>query len=185
MKGSEKSRGFALALAVFLVASASAFAKDYKTVDFDHPTSLGGVTIKPGSYKIGWVSHSPEATVTIKSGRMVVGTTEARWVERHEVYESDTVVEDTDGHGSTWVLELRFAGKTKALVFDEPHSNATLAVPVNPSTPAGVGAPTRPAQSIRFLGKPRAVGAPLPADNFQLWQEVFPEQTHALRRQMK
>lgn len=116
---------------------------------------------------------------------MVVGTTEARWVERHKVYESDAVVEDTNAHGSTWVLELRFAGKSKVLVFDEPHSNATQAAPVNPSTAVGVSALTRPALSISYLEMARAVEAPLPADNFQLWQEVFPEHTHTLRRQVK
>lgn len=162
MKEFEPSRIFGLALTVFLLASASAFAKDSKTIDFDHPTSLGGVSINPGSYKIRWVSHSPEATVTIKSGRMFVGTTEARWVERHKLYESDAVVEDTDGHGSTWVLELRFAGKTKVLVFVEPHSNATQAAPVNPSPATGVSALTRPVHPFGFLGKPREVKAPPP-----------------------
>jgi len=188
MKGFQQPRSFALALAVFLLASPSAFAKDSKTIDFTHTTSLGGVALTPGHYEISWVSHSPEATVTVKSGRKVLGTTEARWVERNHAYESNAVVEDARSDGSKWVMELRFAGKTKVLVFEEPHSSATQAAPMNPSTAAataGLNAAARPAHQIRFVGKPRAVNRPVPDDNILLLQEVFPEPTNTFRRQMK
>jgi len=103
---------FAL-LAVNLAASAN----NAKTLPFRTEVTLNGNKLPAGFYEISWVSHSPEATVTfVRAGEPMV-TAMGKWVERGEKYKTDALVYSNNPDGSHTLLEIRFAGRTQALVF--------------------------------------------------------------------
>ena len=104
---------------VALVLNASAWANNSRTLPVRTEVTLNGIKLPPGYYEIGWVSHSPEATVTLaRAGRTVV-TARGKWVERGIRYNADAVVYTNNPDGSHTLLEIRFAGRKQALVFAE------------------------------------------------------------------
>jgi hypothetical protein len=108
-----------LTLLVFavLAVNLAAWAKNAKAVPFRTEVTLNGNRLSAGIYEIGWVSHSPEATVTfVKAGQPTV-TAMGKWVERGERYRTDALVYTNNPDGSHTLIEIRFAGRTQALVF--------------------------------------------------------------------
>lgn len=118
MKTNRYFRHFTRVLAIFLVASLPAFAKNSRSLKLLHSATLNGTEIAAGDYQVSWESHSPDVTVTLK-GRHVIATAQGQWVERDAKYEEDAVVYETNGDGSRTLLEIRFAGMKQALVFGE------------------------------------------------------------------
>jgi hypothetical protein len=107
-------------LVIFVLTAASAFAKNDKNerrLTLNHAVSVNGTTIPAGTYKVAWVSHSPEATVTFLNGQKAVATSAATWVDRGTPYQDDAVVYSADSDGSRSIVEIRFKGMSKALVF--------------------------------------------------------------------
>jgi hypothetical protein len=107
-----------LALAFVLLASASALAKNSKTIKMVYDGNLSGTHLSVGSYKVQWENHSPDATVTFKQGKEVVLTTHAKVEERDREYNNNEVVYDTGADGSRTITEIRFAGSKEVLVFE-------------------------------------------------------------------
>ncbi|MBZ5535813.1 MAG: hypothetical protein LAO31_07650 [Acidobacteriia bacterium] len=108
-----------LTLAVLLMASVPALAKDSVTVTVTHPLSLRGGQVAPGDYKVSWVTHSPDATVTFKHVDKVAATTDARLVDRDEKYSNTAVVYRTNSDGTRTLTEIRIGGTKQALVFEQ------------------------------------------------------------------
>jgi hypothetical protein len=116
-------RSFALVLAVFLIASLPAAAKNSRTIKVLYSASLTGTPVAAGEYAVSWVSHSPEATVTLAKGNKSVATAEGKWVERASKYEKNGVVYSTHSDGTRSIDEIRFAGMSQVIVFGESGSS--------------------------------------------------------------
>ncbi|MBZ5552879.1 MAG: hypothetical protein LAO21_09180 [Acidobacteriia bacterium] len=117
MKKQMKWKISILTLAVLLMASVPALAKDSVTVTVTHPLSFHGGQVAPGDYKVSWVTHSPDATVTFKHSDKVAVTADARLVDRDERYSTSAVVYQNNSDGTRTLLEIRIGGTKQALVF--------------------------------------------------------------------
>ena len=107
-----------LALALILSGSASAFAKDAYKLTLRYDMTLKGAQLAPGEYRISWVAHSPEATVTVASKKNVVATVEGRLVDAGKKFALSTVLYDEKADGTRTIREIRLAGSDKTIVFD-------------------------------------------------------------------
>ena len=105
-----------LVLVVLVLSAASAFAKNERQLAITSDASVSGKMLRAGKYKVGWVSHSPEATVTFYSRREAVTTVEGKWVNRGSEYKQNAVVYANHPDGSKSIIEIRFAGMSRALV---------------------------------------------------------------------
>jgi hypothetical protein len=107
-----------LSLGLLLAAGISAAAKESRTIKLDHAIVLQGKKVPAGWYKVEWQTHSPEATVNLLQERKLVVSTEGRLELRDRKSSCDSVVYDTAPDGSMTLLEIRFAGSNKVLVFN-------------------------------------------------------------------
>jgi hypothetical protein len=105
-------------VAVF-VASTPLIAKQSRTVRLPYTALLNGKVLAKGEYKVTWEQHSPEATVTVKQGKDVVTTAQAKWVDRDADYPTNEVLYTIDPDGSRTIAEIRFAKLKGALVFQQ------------------------------------------------------------------
>lgn len=103
-------------LVILVLAAASALAKNERRLTITNNASIGGKTLQAGNYKVDWVSHSPEATLTFYSGKEAVVTVEGKWVDRGSEYKQNAVLYENHPDGSRSIIEIRFAGMTQALV---------------------------------------------------------------------
>jgi hypothetical protein len=106
-----------LVVLIVLALNLSAWANNSKTVSFRTEVTLNGSKLPSGYYEISWVSHSPEATVTFAKIGQATVTAMGKWVDRGAKYHVDAVVYSNNADGSHTLLEIRFAGKSQALVF--------------------------------------------------------------------
>jgi hypothetical protein len=61
-----------------------------------------------------------DAVVKFEKDGNLVGTAEGRWVKRDAKYEANAIVYQRNVDGSRTLLEIRFSGMSRALVFGEP-----------------------------------------------------------------
>ncbi|HEV2378327.1 MAG TPA: hypothetical protein VG206_00870 [Terriglobia bacterium] len=107
---------------VLALAAASAFAKDQHNLTLRHGASINGTAIAAGRYKVTWSAESGDPTVNFIKGKESVATAQAKWVERNTKYNNDQVVYSNDGGAAPKIVELRFAGKSQVLVFEDSVS---------------------------------------------------------------
>ena len=112
----QSNKRVTLVLVVLVLSAASAFAKNERQLAITSDASVSGKMLRAGKYKVGWVSHSPEATVTFYSGKEAVATVEGKWVDRGWEYKQNAVVYANQPDGSKSIVEFRFAGMSRALV---------------------------------------------------------------------
>jgi hypothetical protein len=108
-----------LSLGLLLAAGIPALAKNSRTVTLPHATVLQGTALPAGQYSVEWESQSPAATVQFVQHRKVVVSTQGRVEQRDRSYERDAVVYSTSPDGSMSLVEIRFAGSNKVLVFNQ------------------------------------------------------------------
>jgi hypothetical protein len=111
-------------LVILVLVAASAFAKNERRLTITNDASIGGKTLRAGNYKVDWVSHSPEATVTFYNGKEVVATVEGKWVNRDSEYKQNAVLYENHPDGSRSIIEIRFAGMKQALVLGSATSTS-------------------------------------------------------------
>jgi len=105
---------------VFLLASGiPSFAKGSRTVTLTRNVVLNGATLPAGDYAVRWKAQSPQASVEFAREHKVVLSTEGRLEDRGKKYNSDTVVYLTTADGGVTIKEIRFAGSSEVLVFNE------------------------------------------------------------------
>jgi len=109
----------ALSMVLLLAASASALAKNSGTVTLDRDVVLRGTTLPAGHYVVRWTTHSPQATVEFARAHKVVFSTEGRFEDRGRKYDSDMIVYETAADGAVTISEIRFAGSSQVLVFNQ------------------------------------------------------------------
>lgn len=192
MKRSMQFKRFAAVVGVFVLASLSVFARDSQTIRFPYAASLAGAEVQPGAYELSWVSHSPEATITLKHGKNVVATVEGKWEERNVKCDRNSIVYEKSGNGSRKIVEIRLAGKSQVLVFENNGSGqtsstaaSTASVELPCEATAAVAAFAVSAGSsrcIQFLGKPKVVKRASTFDDVtgDLWRQVFPGGSHVV-----
>jgi hypothetical protein len=66
---------------------------------------------------ISWESYTPDAIVKIESYRGVGVNVEGRWVNHGVRYTEDAIAYHTNSDGSRTLVEIRFSGMGRALVF--------------------------------------------------------------------
>lgn len=164
-------RQLAPVFTIVLTATASAFARESRSVKVAYPASVAGTAIPAGEYKLRWDSQGPDATVTLIKGKKVVITAHAQWVDRDREYDQNAVVYETGPGGSRTITEMRFAGSSRVLILgDSPSATQGAASAPARSTARPTPTPTaKPGSSgdktsnIRFLGKPTKT-RPYPSD---------------------
>ena len=107
---------------VLALATVSAVAKDQHNVTLRHNASLNGTAVAAGSYKVTWSAESGDPTVNFVKGKESVASAQAKWVDRSTKYDSDQVVYSNDGGSAPKIVEIRFAGKSQVLVFEDSAS---------------------------------------------------------------
>jgi len=109
-------------IVVLALATASAFAKDQHNLTLRHGASINGTTVAAGNYKITWSAESGDPTVNFVKGKENVASAQAKWVDRDTKYSNDQVVYSNDGGTAPKIVEIRFAGKSQVLVFEDSAS---------------------------------------------------------------
>ena len=84
-----------------------------------HDAVLKGTTLPAGKYIVKWKAHSPEATVEFARDHKVILSTDARLEDRGKKYQDSSVLYDTASDGTILVREIRFAGSSEVLVFNQ------------------------------------------------------------------
>jgi hypothetical protein len=127
-----------LSMARLLASGIPALAKNPRTVTLAYDVVLRGTSLPAGQYSVRWVIHSPEATVEFVRNHLVVLSTEGRVEERINAFDRnaaahtesrldcrnnpndyDAVFYNTAPHGTTSLIEIRFAHSNKVLAFNQ------------------------------------------------------------------
>ena len=108
-----------LAAALLLASGIPGLAKNSRTVALTRDAVLNGKTLPAGNYVVQWEAHSPQAVVEFAQRHKVVLSTEGRLEDRGKKYNSNAVVYDTASDGSVTISEIRFAGSSEVLVFNQ------------------------------------------------------------------
>ena len=73
-----------------------------------------------GDFVIRWESYVPKAKVKFLQNDDLVLSTAGRWVDRGVKNARNAFVYERTGKGAHRLLEIRFAGMTRVLVFANP-----------------------------------------------------------------
>ncbi len=94
-----------------------AFEKGSRDFMFPVVLTLNGTHVPKGDYTISWESYSPDAVVKIVRNYDVVATAEGKWMKRDVPYKLTAFAWRASADGSRTLLEIRFGGMSRALVF--------------------------------------------------------------------
>ena len=108
-----------MAVGLLLAAGIPGLAENARTITLQHDAVLSGTSLTAGRYHIQWQTHSPEATVQFVRRHKVVLSTEGRVEARNKTYDHDAVVYNAAPDGSMSLVEIRFAGSSDVLVFNQ------------------------------------------------------------------
>ncbi len=113
MKFATISKTVVMGLALLLASSA--FAATKANLTLNHPTTVNGVKLKPGDYKLEWDGSGPEVQVSIVQGKNVVAKVPAKLVDLNANSQNDASVVKNNDDGTATLAGVRFAGKKYAL----------------------------------------------------------------------
>jgi len=108
-----------LSAVLLLACGIPGWAKNSHALAFTHDAVLSGKTLSAGKYVVRWQTHSPQATVEFTRGHKVVLSTEGILEDRGKIYSSNMVVYKAAPDGSMTISEIRFAGSSAVLVFNQ------------------------------------------------------------------
>jgi len=108
-----------IALAFLVAVGAAAKTKNSRSVLVPYDGSLAGSHLASGRYDVQWVTHSPQATVTFQLDDKVVLTADGKVVDRGVKSANNQVIYDEKPGGSRVIQEIRFAGLSQVIVFNE------------------------------------------------------------------
>ena len=101
---------------VLVLSAAAALAKNERKLAITNDALVSGKMLRAGKYNVGWVSQSRQATITFYSGKEALTTVEGKWVDRRSEYKQDMVMYANHPDGSKSIVEIHFAGMSRALV---------------------------------------------------------------------
>jgi PilZ domain/SPOR domain len=97
--------------------SPRAFEKGSRDFRFPLALTLNGTQVPIGDYTISWESYSPDAVVKFTQNYDVVVTAEGKWMKNEVPFQRNGFVWRKGADGSQTLLEIRFGGMSRALVF--------------------------------------------------------------------
>ena len=100
------------------LASAEASQSGSTDVNFSNTLFIGGNEIKPGQYRIEWLSNSPEATVIFKSKASVAAKVQGRIEKLAKKIDFDTTVTAKDSNGREVLRSILLEKKQIQIIFD-------------------------------------------------------------------
>jgi hypothetical protein len=107
------------AILLIVLVAGSAFARNGKHITLNKAVDVNGATIAAGSYNVTWSAPGGDPTVSFMKGKETVASAQAKWVDRGVKYQNDAVIYSNDGNGAPHIIEIRFAGMQRALVFGD------------------------------------------------------------------
>ncbi|HEY6051068.1 MAG TPA: hypothetical protein VIZ58_07450, partial [Thermoanaerobaculia bacterium] len=96
------------------------FERGSRNFTFSSPVRLNGTEMPLGEFVIRWESYIPDAKVKFLLNDDLVMSVDGRWVDRGVKNERNAFVYEKRGDGSHNLLEIRFAGMSRVLVFSKP-----------------------------------------------------------------
>ncbi len=108
-----------VALAFMIAAGAEAKSKNSANLLIPYEGSVAGSHLTSGRYHVEWQTHSPEATVTFVLQDKVVATVSGKVKDQGEKSTNNQVIYDEHADGSREIKEIRFAGSSEVIVFNE------------------------------------------------------------------
>ena len=108
-----------IALVMMVASGAVAKSKNTRNVLVPYDAALGGSHLASGRYDVQWVAHDPAATVTFEQQSKVVLTAEGKVVNRGSKYSNNQVIYDEKAGVARSIAEIRFAGSSEVIVFNE------------------------------------------------------------------
>jgi hypothetical protein len=97
--------------------SPRAFERGSRDFRFPLVVTLNGTQVPVGDYTISWESYSPDAVVKFTRNYDVVVTADGKWMKSEVPYPLNAIVWRKGADGSQTLLEIRFGGMSRALVF--------------------------------------------------------------------
>jgi ABC-type thiamine transport system substrate-binding protein len=108
-----------LSVALLLACCIPVLAKNSRTVVITYNAVLSGKTLPAGNYVVQWEAHNSQATVEFAQGHKVVLSTEGRLEDRGKKCDTTMVLYYTASNGTRTISEIRFAGSSEVLVFNQ------------------------------------------------------------------
>jgi len=176
-------------LALFMIVSLSASARQSRSVKLPQPVSFAGTEVAPGVYELEWRGLRPDVRITLRAGKRIVAAATGKWADRYVKCTGDALICQTGEGRVGRVIEMQLAGNSRVLVLDGTRSEAQLTsmvIPLCAVSARGNGAAFTPGggcQHIQFVGKPSANRAAFPADSY--FDEGFPQPSHPVGPQRK
>jgi hypothetical protein len=115
-----------LPVLIVLLASSPVWAKKNPSRPFGLPVAviLNGAQVPAGMYELTCETHGSAVRVTLLKDGQFVATAPGAWVKTGIKYSEDEVLFRVNPEGSKSLIEIRFGGAVRAIVFD--HTDATV-----------------------------------------------------------
>ena len=113
MKFATVSKSLVIGLA--LLVAANAFAATKGSLQLNNPTTVNGVKLKPGDYKVQWEGTGPNVELSIIQGKTVLAKAPARLIELSNASTQSAAVTLRSDNGTSTLSGIRFEGKKYAL----------------------------------------------------------------------
>jgi hypothetical protein len=124
MKFATISKSVVMGLALLLASSA--FAATKASLNLQDPTTVNGIKLKAGDYKLQWDGSGPNVEVSIIQGKNVLTKVPAKVVDLSSPSQNSAAVVTRNGDGTSTLSGARFEGKRFALDLGD-SSEATQA----------------------------------------------------------
>jgi len=113
MKFAKISKSVIMGLALLLASSA--FAATKASLNLQDPTTVNGIKLKAGDYKLQWDGSGPNVEVSIIQGKNVLTKVPAKVVDLSSPSQNSAAVVTRNGDGTSTLSGARFEGKRFAL----------------------------------------------------------------------
>jgi hypothetical protein len=113
MKFAKISKSVVVGLALLLASSA--FAATKASLNLQDPTTVNGIKLKAGDYKLQWDGSGPNVEVSIIQGKNVLTKVPAKVVDLSSPSQNSAAVVTRNGDGTSTLSGARFEGKRFAL----------------------------------------------------------------------
>lgn len=100
-----------LVMGLALLLATGAFAGTKASLQLHNPTTVNGIKLKPGDYKLEWDGTGPSVEVSFLQGKNVVAKVPARIVDLPTPAANNAALTTPNGDGSVSLAGARFEGK--------------------------------------------------------------------------
>jgi hypothetical protein len=94
-----------------------AYERGSHNITFPAELTIHGSHVPVGYCVVSWEAYATDANVKIEKEGSLVASVEGKLVRRDDTYERDAIVYQKNRDGSRTLLEIRFGGMSKVLVF--------------------------------------------------------------------